>query len=451
MAPTEPLQELSIAKCSATSRRPTSPTPTTTPATTTTRDRRRHAVHHLLPPQGLDGSRGRDHPRRQRIWPKAIPSWRSAPSPSQKIGTCSPTRPTTPASASTPCTSRICDTANCCPIQQSASAPSSGPATTAPSSIPSKTRRPKRQYRLYRHVAWHAARGRRARLRRDGRALQHRRRQDPRRKFILLGIVQPHHQRVALLRRIQPEARMDIDRAAPRKASSITSTIAMDCSTSAPTNGPKLPSRHCAGRPPAQRKLDVSSFPPRRVMLEDVDLFETFVAIASARTACPTSDHRLRRRGTLGPSREIAFPEPVYTVQPRHQSRIRHHKFRYSYQSLVTPASVYDYDIASRRIDTAQAAGGSRRIRSHALCSRSASSPRPPMASGPRLHRLSPRHGSTTRQSPLGLRLRLLWIFVARRLQFQSPQPARSRRCDRLSRTFAAAAIWASPGTMPDA
>jgi oligopeptidase B len=44
---------------------------------------------------------------------------------------------------------------------------------------------------------------------------------------------------------------------------------------------------------------------------------------------------------------EIAFPEPAYSAHP-HINRIFETKtFRYGYQSLVTPSSVYEYDIAS--------------------------------------------------------------------------------------------------------
>jgi oligopeptidase B len=44
---------------------------------------------------------------------------------------------------------------------------------------------------------------------------------------------------------------------------------------------------------------------------------------------------------------EISFPEPAYSAYP-HVNRVFDTKtFRYSYQSLVTPSSVYEYDLAS--------------------------------------------------------------------------------------------------------
>ncbi|MGA9063215.1 MAG: S9 family peptidase [Terracidiphilus sp.] len=89
------------------------------------------------------------------------------------------------------------------------------------------------------------------------------------------------------------------------------------------------------------------------VMLEDVDLFAGFFI------ACEREDGLPRLRlwkfagdGTefgneASPSYEIAFPEPAYSAHP-HINRIFETKtFRYAYQSLVTPSSVYEYDVAT--------------------------------------------------------------------------------------------------------
>lgn len=43
--------------------------------------------------------------------------------------------------------------------------------------------------------------------------------------------------------------------------------------------------------------------------------------------------------------KRITFPEPVYTVGPQINKEFKTTKFRYAYQSLVTPASVFDYDL----------------------------------------------------------------------------------------------------------
>jgi oligopeptidase B len=87
------------------------------------------------------------------------------------------------------------------------------------------------------------------------------------------------------------------------------------------------------------------------VMLEDIDLFADFFV------ACDREDGLPRLRlwsftGTDGvaviPSSEIAFPEPAYSAGPHINRTFETTQYRYAYQSLVTPSSVYEYDIAGR-------------------------------------------------------------------------------------------------------
>ncbi|MGH9246206.1 MAG: S9 family peptidase [Acidimicrobiales bacterium] len=47
---------------------------------------------------------------------------------------------------------------------------------------------------------------------------------------------------------------------------------------------------------------------------------------------------------------EIEFPEPVYTVGPGDNPEYDTRTFRLNYTSLITPASVYDYDLDRRRL-----------------------------------------------------------------------------------------------------
>jgi len=44
---------------------------------------------------------------------------------------------------------------------------------------------------------------------------------------------------------------------------------------------------------------------------------------------------------------EISFPEPAYNAQPHVNRVFETALFRYSYQSLVTPASIFEYDVAT--------------------------------------------------------------------------------------------------------
>ncbi len=85
------------------------------------------------------------------------------------------------------------------------------------------------------------------------------------------------------------------------------------------------------------------------VMLEDVDLFAGFFI------ACEREDGLPRLRlwtftgdtAAASPTGEIAFPEPAYSAHPHVNRIFDTTTFRYAYQSLVTPSSVYEYDIAT--------------------------------------------------------------------------------------------------------
>ncbi|HWZ12261.1 MAG TPA: S9 family peptidase [Acidobacteriaceae bacterium] len=81
------------------------------------------------------------------------------------------------------------------------------------------------------------------------------------------------------------------------------------------------------------------------VMLEEVDVFATFTVVVERQDALP----HLRLFGTTfdTPPREISFPEPVYSAGPHINRVFDTTAFRYSYQSLVTPASVFEFDIVS--------------------------------------------------------------------------------------------------------
>jgi oligopeptidase B len=85
-------------------------------------------------------------------------------------------------------------------------------------------------------------------------------------------------------------------------------------------------------------------------MLEDVDLFRDFFI------ACDRENglSRLRvykfagKKPEAAPAGEISFPEPAYSAYPHVNRLFDTASFRYSYQSLVTPSSVFEYDLATR-------------------------------------------------------------------------------------------------------
>ena len=83
------------------------------------------------------------------------------------------------------------------------------------------------------------------------------------------------------------------------------------------------------------------------VPLEDFDLFQTFCVLSERYAGLPTlTVFSLTEDGLLGRSEEIRFPEPTYTAAAHANREFHATSFRYSYQSLVAPASVYAFEVA---------------------------------------------------------------------------------------------------------
>ena len=86
------------------------------------------------------------------------------------------------------------------------------------------------------------------------------------------------------------------------------------------------------------------------VMLEDIDLFANFFVACEREDGLP----RLRlwkfpaETPEAIPEGEISFPEPAYNASSGINRIWETTRFRYGYQSLVTPGSVYEYDLESR-------------------------------------------------------------------------------------------------------
>jgi oligopeptidase B len=85
------------------------------------------------------------------------------------------------------------------------------------------------------------------------------------------------------------------------------------------------------------------------VMLEEIDLFAGFFIACEREDGLPRL--RLWNFDGDGPEAakagEIAFPEPAYSANPHINRVFSTTTYRYGYQSLVTPNSVYEYDLAS--------------------------------------------------------------------------------------------------------
>jgi oligopeptidase B len=81
------------------------------------------------------------------------------------------------------------------------------------------------------------------------------------------------------------------------------------------------------------------------VPLEDFDLFHSFLVLSERKAGLPTlAVHPLLARGELGVPIDISFPEPAYTAAAHTNREFDSTRFRYSYTSLVSPSSVYEFD-----------------------------------------------------------------------------------------------------------
>ncbi len=82
------------------------------------------------------------------------------------------------------------------------------------------------------------------------------------------------------------------------------------------------------------------------VLVQGVDLFKDYGVVVEKHDAL----NRLRVHNfKTGEWHTIAFPEPVYSVFPDANPEYNTTLFRFNYQSLVTPASVFDYDLKTRK------------------------------------------------------------------------------------------------------
>jgi oligopeptidase B len=81
------------------------------------------------------------------------------------------------------------------------------------------------------------------------------------------------------------------------------------------------------------------------VMLEGILLFADHLVLYEREQALP---HLTVRAFSDGASHRVAFPEAVYSTFPSGNPEFDTKVLRYSYQSFVTPSSVYDYDMGAR-------------------------------------------------------------------------------------------------------
>ena len=95
---------------------------------------------------------------------------------------------------------------------------------------------------------------------------------------------------------------------------------------------------------PGTKNWKISIPQDKDVLIQDIDLFHDFAVAVEKSQAL----NRMRifdfKSGTW---RAISFPEPVYSAVPGDTPDYTSTTYRYSYQSLVTPPTVFDYDTES--------------------------------------------------------------------------------------------------------
>ena len=102
--------------------------------------------------------------------------------------------------------------------------------------------------------------------------------------------------------------------------------------------------------------------------LEDFDLFETFAVATRRKLGLPALEiHRfIEPADSATPAVSapvpITFPEPAYTAAQHVNRNFSTKLYRYSYQSLVSPASVYEYNVG-RKDEPALPIGSSRLLK----------------------------------------------------------------------------------------
>ena len=80
------------------------------------------------------------------------------------------------------------------------------------------------------------------------------------------------------------------------------------------------------------------------VLLEGIDLFQTFAAVVEKSRALDVLRIHNFKSGAW---ETVSFPEPVYSMFPGGTPDYESTTYRYNYQSFVTPSSIYDYDTTS--------------------------------------------------------------------------------------------------------
>ncbi len=95
-----------------------------------------------------------------------------------------------------------------------------------------------------------------------------------------------------------------------------------------------------------QQKNWVEVVPYRKpVKIDSIDAFAEFLVLRSRENGLAVVEVVDLRDGRMN---RVTFPEPAYALFGSSNEEFNTTKYRYNYQSLVTPGSVYDYDMQSK-------------------------------------------------------------------------------------------------------
>ncbi len=98
---------------------------------------------------------------------------------------------------------------------------------------------------------------------------------------------------------------------------------------------------------PEQKNWKVLVPHSKDVMIEDVDLFADYLVLSERERGLPAI--RVTSLRDNNKTHNVEFPEPVYTASLGANREFDTHTLRFNYQSFTTPASIYDYDMQTRK------------------------------------------------------------------------------------------------------
>jgi oligopeptidase B len=96
---------------------------------------------------------------------------------------------------------------------------------------------------------------------------------------------------------------------------------------------------------PARKNWEEVIAPRDSVMLEGMNFFEDYYILSERENGLNKMRVTEFKTGQL---HYIDFPEPVYSAFPNANPEFKTTKFRFAYQSFITPSSIFDYDLKTR-------------------------------------------------------------------------------------------------------